>query len=416
MRVVHVIPVMDPATGGPPPVVGAVCSLLRSAGTDASVVCYETWKGDGGADRTREMMAGIPGGNGVPIACLPALTKSEVWTAASARRLLPDHLRGADLVHLHGVWDPVVLTAAKAAGAQGVPYVISTHGMLEPWAVRKRWKKELFWRFGWGKMLQGAAGIHDYRPGPISVLGRELKPRVFEIANGIFPGDARSNPESDAAWARVCSRFPRLRGKRIVLFLSRLAKQKGASHLAGAFIKVKERFPDVELLMAGREEDWLDGYRMKETLRPVPVLTGGLFGEEKAAAMAHAEIFVLPSLHEGFSVAVLEAMGFGLPCVISEACHFERARAAGAAEIVSSAEHRELQLAIERLLADPESGKKMGRRGKELVEREYTWGAIVPKYLDMYEALVPGDWRREEHAPPSEELQQPPTWGAGGSF
>lgn len=390
MRVTHVIPVMDPATGGPPAIVGAICAELLRKGVLASVVCYDGWPGDGSRGRVAGMLSAMPGGGAVGVEYLPALSRWEVATTWTARRRLPGLLAGSDVVHLHGAWDPLTRTAGKLAKRMGIPYVVSGHGMFEPWAVSQggSWKKSVRLGLGWGSMLDGAAGIHEHHAGPIVVAGRELRAPVWDIPNGVFPGAAPTPGETGAAWEGLLGRFPVLGRGPVVLFLSRLAAQKGADVLARAARELARTHPEAAVLMAGQDYGGLDR-TLLAGLENV-ALTGPLFGAEKAAALAHAAVYVLPSRHEGFSVSVLEAMNAGLPCVITPACHFGRAVEAGAAVAVAVEDAGALATATGELLDDPTQAAEMGARARDLVTHEYTWEAVTLRHLAMYTSILAG--------------------------
>lgn len=394
VRVVMVIPVLDPATGGPPAVVAALLAHLPAVGVDAVVVCYDGWPGDGSRGRVEQLLARVPAGT-PSVRFLPPLNRLEVLTARTARLALPDLLHDAEVVHIHGVWDALCLAAAGVARRLGRPYVISTHGMLEPWAVERqgrlsRWKKQARFHLGWGAMLAGAAGFHDFRPGPLTVLGHRLEVPVEVIPNGITPAgvEASTLRRSDGAWDGLCRRYPSLARGRLVLSLGRLSVQKGTDTLAAAFDAVADRFPDVVLLLAGADYG-LGRVLSRRYARRISagrvLMPGVLLGEEKAAVLARASMFVLPSRHEGFSMAALEAMSAGLPCVLSEACHFPEAGRAGAALVVPPDDPAALAGALSELLeAKPERREAMGERGKHLVLERYTWPAIAPSYASWY--------------------------------
>jgi poly(glycerol-phosphate) alpha-glucosyltransferase len=125
-------------------------------------------------------------------------------------------------------------------------------------------------------------------------------------------------------------------------------------------------------------------------LEPRVCFTGPLQGQEKLAALAGAELFVLPSFSEGFSMAVLEAAAAGLPVLLTPQCNFpELVRASGAIEV--SPDVAGCEAGLRELLGLPDAERRlMGQRGKDLVARSYTWPRIVEQMLSVYHWLLEG--------------------------
>ena len=113
-----------------------------------------------------------------------------------------------------------------------------------------------------------------------------------------------------------------------------------------------------------------------------------LLGEEKLAALRDAQMFVLPSYSENFGLAVVEAMACGLPVVISDQVNIWREVEAAGAGLVGPCEAAPLAENLERLLADPDLGAEMGRRGKALVARRFQWDGIALALQDLYARLI----------------------------
>src|SRR5512142_1554702 len=96
-------------------------------------------------------------------------------------------VRGAEVVHLHGLWQGHTRRGARAARGARVPYLITAHGMAEPWALRhKYWKKKLYTALVEGKNLRHASGLHALSRPEIAHL-RALAPRtpICFIPNGV---------------------------------------------------------------------------------------------------------------------------------------------------------------------------------------------------------------------------------------
>jgi glycosyltransferase involved in cell wall biosynthesis len=115
------------------------------------------------------------------------------------------------------------------------------------------------------------------------------------------------------------------------------------------------------------------------------VFTGMLAGADKLAALAAADLFALPAVGEGFSMAVLEAMACGLPVLLTPGCHFPEAAEAGAGLVVTR-EVDALRDALRDLLAELDRRAAMGRAARALVEAGYTWAGIVSQLEAVYRA------------------------------
>ncbi len=299
------------------------------------------------------------------------------------RRLIQD----AEIVHIHGLWREYSAVASGLCRAARKPYIVSAHGMLEPWALKNgRWKKRAYLAAIERPVLKGAAGlraltsdeIQDYRS-----VG--LQDRVDVIPNGIDPPLAVSP-------AVFLDAFPQLAGQRIVLFLGRIHPKKGIDLLCRAWARIGQNCPDAHLVIAGPDEDnTLEGLvslvRDLDLTRRV-TFTGMLRGHLKWSALAASSLFVLPSHSEGFSVAILEALGSGVPALISHGCHFPEVSAAGAGWAIGAVE-AEIVASLQQALSMPvEELREMGERGKQLVADRYTWEAVGKAMTDSMEQRI----------------------------
>ncbi len=298
-------------------------------------------------------------------------------------------LRNYDWLHLHAVWHPLVLHAAKAARAQGKPYALVPHGMLDPWSLAgqgklKLLKKKIALMLGYRRMLEGAAYLHLGNADEqklIKPLG--LKTPGVIIPNGVFPQEIEGLP----ARGSFVAKRPELRGKRFILFLSRLHFKKGLDYLADAFAMVAKKDREIILVVAGPD----DGMQqpMTEQLRAHGVLdrvifTGPLWGPDKLAAMVDSCCFCLPSRQEGFSLAITEALGCRCPVVISEGCHFPEVAEAGAGWVTPLGAAPTAKALEEALAMSPEQASSMGEKGRNLVLSRFTWPKIAEATLAAY--------------------------------
>jgi glycosyltransferase involved in cell wall biosynthesis len=196
----------------------------------------------------------------------------------------------------------------------------------------------------------------------------------------------------DGAAPDIRNRFHELRGKDVVLFLSRINFKKGMDILARAFGIVARAHPNAHLVIAGPDNEgygkkvrkWLD----EEGVLPRTTFTGMLSGADKVAAFRSASVFVLPSYTENFGIAIVEAMSVGVPVVISNKVNIWREIEAAGAGTIVRCDHVETADAILRLLGDSELRNEMGKRGAQLVRRQFTWERVAEQMLALYEDLI----------------------------
>jgi glycosyltransferase involved in cell wall biosynthesis len=186
---------------------------------------------------------------------------------------------------------------------------------------------------------------------------------------------------------------PELRGKFVLLFFARLHVKKGLDLLAEAMRGVAPERPDLHLLLAGSEDGAGAPFlaRMREYgLSGRVTYLGHVSGESARRTWAAADAFVLPSYSEGFSMAILEALACRLPCLITTACYFPEVAAAGGAVVVEPTPEDVTRGLREMLEREPEERTTLGRNGRRLVEREYTWDCQAERLAAIYEWLVGG--------------------------
>jgi poly(glycerol-phosphate) alpha-glucosyltransferase len=117
---------------------------------------------------------------------------------------------------------------------------------------------------------------------------------------------------------------------------------------------------------------------------------GPQFRERKAAGFSHADAFILPSFSEGQPMAVLEAWAYQLPVVMTPSCNLPEGFEAGAALRVSP-EPKDIARGLRELFDMGDHQRhEMGRRGKELVARRFSWTEIGVQMLAMNQWVLGG--------------------------
>jgi glycosyltransferase involved in cell wall biosynthesis len=385
MKILHVIASLDPATGGPPMVAVRLAAAQAALGCETHVSAYRF---PGAEERIEASLKTIPNFALVRFDALPVLTRTERLLPSGARRILSSAISQFDLIHLHGVWETLIKAAAAIARKAGKPYVITPHGMLDPWAMRqKRLKKRVALSLGYRKMLSGAAFLHYLNADESALaapLGLTAPSRV--IANGIFLEELDPLPPR----GKFRDAHSAVSTSRIILFLSRLHYKKGLDYLADAFVIVARRVPDAVLVVAGPDDGAKAAFEAQIARLGIAHrvhIVGPLYGAQKIAALRDCDCFCLPSRQEGFSLAVTEAMACLAPVVISRDCHFPEVAEVKAGFVT---ELNPLMIAdcIEKVISHPQSAAEMGEAGRKLVISRFTWPIVAGAMLAGYREVT----------------------------
>jgi glycosyltransferase involved in cell wall biosynthesis len=301
-------------------------------------------------------------------------------------RWLALHVADYDVVHIHALFSFSSIAAAYWARKRQVPYVVRPLGTLNRWGMknRRRWLKRFSLRFLERRVLEGAAAIHftsEQERLEAAELGITNRPVV--IPNPLDRGDSAAAP----ARGILRSEHPDLANRMWILFLSRLDRKKGLDLLLPAFARLRSQRPDVALVVAGDgDPDFVAGLRRQAAALKIDrdiIWTGFVTGEEKRAAFVDSDLFVLPSYSENFGVAVLDAMAFGLPVVVSDGVAIHGEISEAKAGLVIPCDETALFQALISLVEDADLRLSLGRNGRSL-SREFSVEKVVAKLLQLY--------------------------------
>ena len=300
--------------------------------------------------------------------------------------LADDH----QLVHQHGLWLYPSVVVSQWRKATGHPVVISTHGMLDPWALNNSSLKKVMAGqiFEW-KNLRNASVLHCFSSEIPSA--RKIAPDTptVSIANGIHI-DTSTRHHDDLPSAPN-------RDRKSLLFLGRIHPKKGVKELLQAWAKVKEISPDLmaswRLVCAGWDDGGhQDGYELlaKSLGLEASEVTfpGPLYGESKQDALNGSDAFILPSFSEGLPIAVLEAWAAKLPVFMTQQCNLNEAFQSHSAIEIENAP-QSIANGLIRHLADPELAS-FGQRGAEFVRRSFNWDTIIDQLSELYSCQIGG--------------------------
>ncbi|HEY0786498.1 MAG TPA: glycosyltransferase, partial [Acidobacteriaceae bacterium] len=310
MRLLHVIHGLSPADGGPPENLRQLALAYIQVGVEIEVLTQDAPDAPYLANYPfRVHSLGAPSNS---YGYRPRLLS---WLRA--------HVDQFDGVVVEGMWQyngPAVRQAALGR----VPYIVFTHGMLDPWFQRtyplKHIKKYLYWFAAQYTVMRDA-----YRVVFTTELEQELSTRSFwpHAWRGVVVPLGTNRPEGDAGqqMESFYARCSGARDRRYLLFLGRIHQKKGCDLLIQAFARVAADDPEVDLVVAGPDQVGLQA-RLQELAAAEGIghrihWPGMLQGDAKWGAFRAAEAFILPSHQENFGIAIAEAIACAKPVLIS---------------------------------------------------------------------------------------------------
>ena len=323
----------------------------------------------------------------VPVAAFKPTWPKLIGRSPQFREALNDF--APDISHTHGLWLYPSVATKNYSQKNNRPYLISPHGMLDPWALKNsHWKKVIAgWLFE-REHLRGAKCLRALCASEAhSIRQLQLKNDIAVIPNGIdLPtGTIPSAPP----WQDIVE--PE---KKVLLFLSRIHPKKGLVNLLRAWAKNRNskewvlaiagwdqggHEAELKALATELELKWTD---VREPKPVVPgawsvVFLGPQFNAAKAACYHHCDAFVLPSVSEGLPMVVLEAWANSKPVVMTPECNLPEGFHAGAA-IKADATEAGLAAGLNELqkMTDAER-TAMGSRARDLVLARFTWSRVA---------------------------------------
>jgi glycosyltransferase involved in cell wall biosynthesis len=288
-----------------------------------------------------------------------------------------------DLLHNHGVWMMPNIYAGMVARGRRAPLVFAPRGMFSERAMafsRGR-KRFVWWCLGQRRAVGATTCFHaTSEPEARDIRRLGFHQPIAVVPNGIALPDLGTE-------ARSASRSER----RKVLFLSRIHPIKGIPVLLRAWQRVRHRYPDWELVIAGPDEgghlNRVQALASELDLTRVS-FPGPVFAEAKEALYRSADLFVLPTHSENFGVAIAEALSYSLPVITTTGAPWQQLETRDCGWWIELSEVN-LAEALRAAMDLPEDRRnQMGRRGRAWMEESYGWSRIAGEMRGVYEWVL----------------------------
>lgn len=291
-----------------------------------------------------------------------------------------------DIVHFHGASIPLLLSLPflKMMGKKVVAKVAAANLGTEAGSLSGRYGPIGILLAGMVRRVDAFVAISDeIRDGLI----RDGIPaeRIHRISNFVDPEVFRPPAPGEKEHLKKTLGYA---DKTLVLFAGRLVERKGAAYLLEAWAQVSGEFPDARLLILG------DGplrEKLEEEAARLDIATTARFAgrvDDVAEYLRAADLFVLPSLQEGMSNSLLEAMASGLPVVATRIGGVTDVVEEGrTAIVVSAGETADLSRGIRALLANPLHAQALASRALQTIQESFGLESRVKRYLRLYAGL-----------------------------
>jgi len=304
---------------------------------------------------------------------------------AACKKAIPTY----DVVHSVGLWTFPSIVSSYLARQFEIPYVISLHGTLMPWAYnRHNIRKKFFMRLFEKSRIVDASSI---------VCSGLLEKRYFQQLGISSKADVISNVVADAKndvqerRSRFRSHFD-LQDNTVLLFAGRVVRNKGLHLTIAAFQKIVDKYPAARLVIVGPFED--DAGRLAQQkvvdlgLEMQVRFLGPQRGDDYWDAISGANLFVLNSYSENFGMAPAEALSYGVPVLLSDQVGIADLVLQYEAGRVTQLDVNAIAKMMDLMLADTERLRIMGENGIRLAQEQFSSSAVGQQYVTLLEDAV----------------------------
>jgi glycosyltransferase involved in cell wall biosynthesis len=309
MKLLRIISTLNPTYGGPVEALRQSVRAFHEMGHCSEVVTLDA--------PTATWLQDFP-------ATVHALGPTYLGYYCFTPRLIPWLKQNAlsyDIIIVEGIWKFHSFGTWLASREKKFSYYVFIHGALDPWFKRtyplKHFKKWLYWPWSDYHTLRNAHSVF-FTTDEEKILARNSFWLYQANEQVVSLGIAAPPPPISTQREKLIKKFPELIDKHILLYLGRIDPIKGCDMLLQAWGKFARSHPDWILVMAGPDPSGLRLTLEKKIFTSNVLWTGMLTGDLKWGVLHASDVFILPSHHENFGIAVVEALACGVPVLISD--------------------------------------------------------------------------------------------------
>lgn len=388
LKVLQIVPSISLVYGGPSQMVRGLSAGLANVGADVTVLTTDS---NGDIDQPPlEVPLNQPvSTDGYQIRYFRCAPFRRYKFSTGLLSWLTSHSNDYDIAHIHALFSPVSSMAAAIARFRHLPYILRPLGTLDPADLqKKRQLKQIYAALLEGPNIAGATAMH-FTSQQEAKISERFGATTKDL---VIPLGVSTTPITESIDIR--DRFSIPHDRPILLYMSRVDPKKGIELLVPALEKlVQDGVPFHFVLCGANPQDRAYETQIRQqieasSLAEHTTLTGFVSGNLKAALLAAADVFVLPSYYENFGIAVAEAMMAGKPVVISDGVHIWEDVKNSASGWVTSTAIAPLTEALQTALINTEMRQQRGLNAKTFAESHYNWNAIAKQTLAAYHQLL----------------------------
>jgi glycosyltransferase involved in cell wall biosynthesis len=389
MKILQIVPSISLIYGGPSQMVLGLSKALAQGGENVTILTTDS-NGDTGQlplDVPLQIPLQQDGYEIIYFRCSP-------WRrykfSLDLLNWLYRHASDYDVVHIHALFSPVSTSAAAIARLQKLPYILRPLGTLDPADLQKKRALKQIYGFLLEKPnLAGAGGLHFTSTQEQKISHRYgVETQDFIIPLGVDIPLTLPKRGSSREGLGIAPTIP------LILFMSRLDPKKGLDLLLPALSRLRNQGKEFHFVLAGgnpQNPNYVAAIEQEiknSILKDCTTLAGFVRGEEKYGLLQDADLFVLPSYYENFGIAVAEALGMGLPVIISDQVHIWPEVVNYGAGWVTPCKLEDLTTQLATALDNPLELQQRGQQGRKLAQEEYSWPAIAAQVLAAYGQIL----------------------------
>lgn len=285
-----------------------------------------------------------------------------------------------DIVIFHEIYRPQFFQISRNLRKNNIPYIILAHGGLTKEAQKKKWLKKIvanntFFR----SYIKNATAFQCLSESEIkNSLPDKMK---FIGTNGVFVPDRKKEKFSESEAKIVYIGRLEIHIKGLDLMLEAIASVADFMREKSATLNIYG--PEI---LNWTEE--INSIISEKSIGDIVKLNSAITGYEKEKVLLESDIFMQTSRTEGMPMSILEAMSYGIPCLITKGTNMGDFAEQHNSGWVAETNAESIAETIKKAILDRENWKNKSFNARNLVEKEFSWEKVSSETVKVYEDII----------------------------